>query len=339
MDTDALEVLQIAAEQLEKLTKARVQAGPYLASDEQSWDGVMDIKTEVASWRFKVEVKNQVIPSSLFHWLDAKGVADSLLVGRYISTAARELLVSHGVNYLDAAGNCFISDGKKLFWYIEGQRTPVFAHEVKHRAFLKNGIKLIAALLLDESLLNTSYRNMAEAANISLSTVGDILTDLKVAGFLIQINKNERALYDKARLLERWAAAFEERLRLKLARGRYRLNNREWQRLELGGAAWWGGEPAADLLTHRLQPEHFTLYTTLDRISLIKDLKLVPDAQQGNLDVYRPFWKAGQTAFVMPALKTVHPLLAYADLLGSADDRNFETAKLIYERHLKNIIE
>jgi hypothetical protein len=338
MNADALEILQVAVEQLEKLTKATIKAKPCLASNKYAWDGVMDIKMGTFSRVFKVKVKSQVIPSGLVQWLDAKDAAGILLVSQYISSSARELLMSRGINYLDAAGNCFISDGEGLFWHIDGQSAPAFANEVKHRAFLKNGIKLIAAFLLDENLLKTPYRNMAKVANISLSTVGDILTDLTAAGFLIQINKNERVLYDKARLLERWAAAFKERLQPKLLRGRYRLNSQEWQKLKLQGAAWWGGEPAADLLTHRLQPERFTLYTALDRKSLIKELKLAPDAQHGNLDVYRPFWKAEQTLFVLPALNTVHPLLAYADLLGSGDDRNFETAQLIYGQYFKSIL-
>ncbi|HEV8369477.1 MAG TPA: type IV toxin-antitoxin system AbiEi family antitoxin [Pyrinomonadaceae bacterium] len=38
-------------------------------------------------------------------------------------------------------------------------------------------------------------------------------------------------------------------------------------------------------------------------------------------------------------LQTAPPLLVYADLLNTADDRNLETAEIIYEQSIARLIE
>lgn len=333
------EVLQNAVENLEKLTNAVVETDDRAFPNGRNWDGAIRISIGAAIFRFKVAIKENVLPSSLTRLTNKLSDKESILIAKYISSNARELLEQRQINYLDVAGNCHIRHDKGLFWHIKGQSGLEAGGEIKHRAFHKNGIKLIGALLLNNSLLNEPYRAIAQAANISVGTVGDILNDLQASGFLLQVNDRQMTLYDKPKLLEQWVMAYNQRLKPKLWKGKYRFGNQNLQALDTGHVAFWGGESAAALLTGHLQPGSLTLYTDLDRKSLIKDFKLAPDPMQGNVEVYSLFWKAEYEAFVLPELKTVHPLLVYADLIGSGNDRNFETAQKIYEQYLKNIIE
>src|SRR5450631_35076 len=77
----------------------------------------------------------------------------------------------------------------------------------------------------------------------------------------------------------------------------------------------WGGEPAAEEMTKYLHPEIYTLYTTMPKIDIMRKAKLVPD-QNGNVEVYKKFWKDDITDNNAP------PLLVYADLVITDDPRN-----------------
>lgn len=331
------EILQIAGENLAKLTKATIKTDPLDFTDGQNWDGKLEIQFGASTGNFQVEVKTNVLPASISRWAEKLKKPDTLLVAKYISNPAKTILEEQGINFLDIAGNCFIRNNQGIFWQIKGQIFSGANGETKHKAFNKNGIKLIYALLLNENLLNEPYRIIADEANVSVSTVGDILNDLQSAKFVLQLNENKKVLDNKAELLTQWITAFNQKLKPKLLRGRFRLPFENWKQLDIGKFAFWGGEPATDLLTNSLQPGEWTLYTNLDRKTLIKDLQLMPDPK-GNVSVCSIFWKS-ESAFLFNELKTVHHLLVYAELIGSGDDRNFETAQRIYVQFLKNIIE
>jgi hypothetical protein len=93
----------------------------------------------------------------------------------------------------------------------------------------------------------------------------------------------------------------------------------------------WGGEPAADILTNYLNPERFTLYTKLKTADLIKKYRLIPD-ENGQVEIFDKFWKLDTKTW-----DTAPPLIVYADLMNTDDNRNFEVANMIYERYLKDI--
>ncbi|MEQ1666008.1 MAG: type IV toxin-antitoxin system AbiEi family antitoxin [Bdellovibrionales bacterium] len=333
------DILYTAIENLEKLTQAQIEVDAPLNPNGHDWEAQLYIRVGANKSSFKVEVKENVLPSGLLRWVDKLNEAQTLLVAKYISNPAKELLEKRGINYLDTSGNCYIRNDSGIFWHFKGQSEMVKNGEIKHRAFQKNGIKLIYALLLNEELLNKRYREIASIAKISVSTVGDILTDLQAAKFLVKVNEKKMALINKPELLGEWVTAFNQKLKPKLVRGKFLLLNPNWQKIEIGNLSYWGGEPAADLLTANLYPGAWTLYSNLDRKSLIKEFQLIPSEETGNVTICSLFWSVENEDFVLPALKTVHPLLVYADLIGSGNDRNFEIAKKIYERYLKSFID
>src|SRR5690606_11319598 len=104
-----------------------------------------------------------------------------------------------------------------------------------------------------------------------------------------------------------------------------------WKGIPLRNSkTYWGGEPAGALFTNYLRPEELTLYTAEERTDLIKNYRLVPDLN-GNVKVYKKFWKYDEVND-----NTVHPLLAYADLITKGDRRCTETAQKIYDEYLQN---
>jgi hypothetical protein len=57
----------------------------------------------------------------------------------------------------------------------------------------------------------------------------------------------------------------------------------------------------------------------------------------GDIELLRRFWKFDQ--WEKKDLHTAPPLLIYADLVSTADDRNLETAEIIYEHYIARLIE
>ena len=292
--------------------------------------------------KFSVEVKKEVHQSNLPHILKQFSETKTslqLLVAKTISKSAKDLLAKKNINYLDMAGNCYIKNNQGLYIQIEGKKLKIEDEKRKHLAFNKNGIKLVYTLFLDKQLINQSYTVMAETANISKSTVGSILKNLKEKNFLIQLTKEKRKLINEKELLDKWVNAYNEKLKPSLFRGKFsflpnKLN--AWKKLNLANDNFWGGEAAANLLTNYLSPQEWTIYSNKNKNDLLKKLQLVPNPKKGNISLYSVFWNEQDDQLVFPNKQTTSPLLVYADLIGTHDNRNFETAIKIYEQYLSS---
>ena len=92
----------------------------------------------------------------------------------------------------------------------------------------------------------------------------------------------------------------------------------QWQRLQLPDTLCWGGEPAAAIQDAYLQPERWDIYTAENADALIATGRMIPDPQ-GEIFVYKRFWQT----------EGMPPLLVYADLLSTEDDRCREAAERI----------
>lgn len=129
-----------------------------------------------------------------------------------------------------------------------------------------------------------------------------------------------------------------EQLRPKLILGRYRTEHARawWQKAELPSEAFWGGEVAAQLVTRYLKPETVTIYAESNLPKLQVQYGLRRDSN-GDIELLGKFWKFDQ--WEQKHLQTAPPLLIYADLLMTADDRNLETAEIIYDRYIARLVE
>ena len=238
----------------------------------------------------------------------------------------------HKINYLDASGNAFIQEYTGLSVFINGQRTVLKPEINKDKAFTKKGLVVVYHLLIDNDLLNTPYRNISKITETSLDTVTKVLQSLRQQGFIVQVNDKKIRLTNKKRLFEKWADAYEMRLKPDLLLGKFRFKNLDaqnnWKNIPLSKKSFWGGEPAADLLTNYLRPAIFTLYSTETRNELIKTYHFIPDAN-GNIEIYKPFETISE-------VHKITPLLVYADLLNTGDSRNFEVAQKIKEQYEKD---
>jgi hypothetical protein len=247
-----------------------------------------------------------------------------------------EQLRLDGIEFIDTAGNAFINQ-TPVYIFLKGNRPPEDVRKAPlRRAFKPAGLRIIYAFLCTPGFENKAYREIAAATDVALGTVGWIMKELKDLGFLLDMGKRGNKLTQREDLLQRWVTAYPEKLRPKLILGRYRGEYGWWQQKKLDPLeAQWGGEVAAERLTHYLKPEVITIYTTTQQLNqLLLGNRLRKDPE-GDVEILERFWKpVGKLEYE----DLVHPILVYADLLATGNQRNIETAKMIYEQHIIRLI-
>lgn len=267
----------------------------------------------------------------------------AVLIADYVNPNTAESLRAQRVQFIDTVGNAYI-DVPPTYIFVKGNRpppenTPGAAR--RGRAFEPAGLKLTFAFLCDPAAVDLPYRVLAKRADIALGAVGPVIEDLRAAGIIVVTRRRgPRRLQNYQKLLERWTEAYPEKLKPKLRFGDFAADEPDWwKRFEIElYEGYWGGEIAAARYTQHLIPEIATLYVPEARVGdCLRDARLkkypLGTADGYRVQLYRPFWP-------VPAEQTdlVHPVLVYADLIATADRRNRETARLIFDQYLAGYI-
>lgn len=260
-----------------------------------------------------------------------------LIVSDYITPNAKQLLREQQINYVDSFGNGYIILGDIKIYIEKGNAKPVY--NASSKVFTQAGGQLLFQLLQQPDRVNETYRSLAASSNVSLGSVSKFFKGLQEEGYVLQWDKTKKyELVKREELLEKWIQVVNEKVLPVNKVGTYTFtNNRnDWKKITENNIGKWGGEPGAAILTNQLSPEHFTLFTTASQSEILKSLRLVP-SDEGEITIYNSFWQ-GQEAvtdvlnFYNEAI--VHPLLIYAQLIYSGNDRNLETAKTVYDEHI-----
>ena len=274
--------------------------------------------------------KRGVSPSELAERLNiSRQTVYKLLSGR--DPRGSHLLQLCGVLEVDPRA---LYDGKST----EEESVSVAAGKL----FKRSGIKLIYALLTDlrldedweNDLLNVPIRELASKARMSTGSVSELLSEMKEREFLLA-DERFRRLVNRKLLFDQWLHGYMD-YRFKVKKQCFEAKTVSWwtNRNPDREGFLWGGEPAGAVLTDDfLRPSTLTIYTDKPLYDFVVDGNLHQVPAGGNVEFIEPFFKTeGMQG-------CVHPLLVYADLICSSDDRNTETATRIYDRYLRPIIE
>lgn len=330
------EIIRSAIQHFHQLTDIDIQEVPVsadLCKLHRKIDTAVELEAKGKRYFFCVKVKNELRQLHLAYLIDFLGrdAENWMLICQYLSKNNRSLLKKENINYLDASGNCYIRKGT-LFIFINDQKVTAQRQARTSKLWKSSGLRLIFAILLNPDLLNEPYRQIASQSKLGLGTVGALLQELEKEKFLTKYNNIYR-IENREVLLNRWTETFQGILRPKLFQGRFcfatQKDREQWQQKHLY-KVFWGGEPAGSILTKYLHPEKFSVYSELPKIEVMKQLHLVPD-NNGEVELLKLFWNTEQTQIEFP--QTVPPLLAYADLNGSLDSRNRETAERIKKQY------
>lgn len=274
-------------------------------------------------------LKKEIREHQVFNILEQLNLnRNVILIAENIFPKIREKLRELEIGYLDINGNMFYTDNTN-YVFIETQQKKQTTVK-KNRVFTKIGLKVLFTILTEPELINAPYRVIATKADVALGTVNNFIKGLKELGYIIEIDKNYKKIQNINDLMEKWTNEYNHTLKPDLHIGNYRFLNEQdynnWKNLDFKtNNTCWGGEPAADLITNYLKPGEFIIYTEERPNELMRNYKLIPD-EEGYIKVYKKFWKNNVQNNYAPEL------LVYADLINTGNDRNLETAKLIYEK-------
>jgi hypothetical protein len=248
-----------------------------------------------------------------------------------------EVFERAGVNFVDAAGNCHLNLADQYVARIQGRTAP--SHAQNDRGLRAPAYRALFTLLVRPSLINAPSRAIAAEAEVSPQTANDVRRRLVEQGLVLETKKRHEWTpnrFKDARSL--WLAGFTTSLSPSLMVGRFRARESEPDKLEqrieplLDATCEWryGGGAAGLRLTGYYRGERTVLYTRDAPTDLATRLHLLRDASGPILLMRAP----GRLAFESPDPRSVHPLLAYADLLAEGHDRARDAAGELYDKFL-----
>lgn len=317
------------------------KASLHPAHRQKGWRGdtMLELTTPRGRRRFLVEEKGSHLSQALVRDLIARASSLAtmplILFAPYVSPEMGALLVSHGINFIDRAGNCHLDLGGRYVGHVEGRKLRQSSDAPG--GIRAPGFRLVFALLVEPDLLNASVRGLARASGVSLGTASNVLRRLEHDRIVVR-TKSKRHLVRRDDLIERWIAGYAETLRPQLLAGRFQTPDKDPPTLEdrvatlLGpdGTWAWGGAAAAFRLTKHYRSDETVLHVEAASSDLPKRLKAIPHSA-GRLillGVPGPLALRGQVPH------TVHPLLIYTELVLTGSDRAREAASELRERFL-----
>ena len=307
--------------------------GPYPTAP------ALRLRTPRGDFDFLVELKRTHLSYAIVEGVVARaakaGGPPWILFARYVGRPMGRHLAAHGINYIDAVGNCHLRLGDAYLTTIEG-KTPG-RESAQTRGIGAPGYQVLFAILAQPELLDVPIRRLAEAAGVGKTTAAEVLSRLRAEGFVVPGQKR-RHLRNADALLDRWLAGYATLVRPRLLFGRYRTADADPAALEtrversLGAQfQWaWGSGAAAMRLVPHYRGSDTVLHIQNPPADFPRRFQALL-ADDGPLTILRA---PGAIAFQGAAPRTVHPLLVFTELLVAGTERAREAAQAIRERYL-----
>lgn len=270
-----------------------------------------------------------------------------LLITRYLSNPAIDILLKEKIEFIDTAGNIYINN-PAIYILIRGQRRPK-VKPLSRSKITVTTLKLIYILLKNPHILQATVRDIATASGIASSTVSRSLKDLYDLEYLQRQRDGNYRIFNYPKLLERWEMGYAESLRPKLIVeafapvGAGSFSDVAERIIEGAkeGDFLLGGELGAAIATDYLRPQSATLHLVesdlqtsvkLQAMKIAAKMRLKP-SPKGNIVFVQQF--GTQNNWSEDGMETLaDPLLLHAELLLISDERSQETADRLYRKYI-----
>ena len=327
-------LIETALSMFEQNTGLKAAYQDRLLNETKYPDGLVRIEHQEIHMIFALNAKTRVTRATVaVEKMEVVNFQEErLLVTEYVTPPMADLMKKMNMFFMDTAGNAYINK-PPLYVFIKGNKQPERMKTMLQRRLLKpSGLRVIFSLLNNTHMVNWPYRDVAKTADVALGTVGWIFRDLKEMGYLLEMGRRRRRVTNLQTLFKRWVEAYPDQLRPKLVIDRFRADHYNWWKEVniVAHHACWGGEVAAAKLTQHLKPEKVVIYANEPPGKLIIEKKL-RKAIDGDVEILKPFWKFKHE---FTGRGIAPPLLVYTDLIATGDERNIETARIIYDKYL-----
>lgn len=282
---------------------------------------------------FKIVILNSIRENDAMnvikHFFPEDSRPDRLLLTSPLTAQTALTLASNNVNYCDSNANMRISINGIMLSNENAFARP--ASDVSLNLNTFSSLKVVFCLLQYIDSIHWPMRKLSEVSGVSLGAVQRVMAGLKRLSIIFHTPKG-RFFRNKRKLLGIWVDGFNSVILPKITLGKAIFRNpatkTNWQELALKNDAFWGGEPAAHIYDGYLLPESFSIFTSDDFRSTVRNMDLVPVGNTtGYISVLHKFWN---TYELQPSQNGAHVapvLVVYAQLMGSYDSRCVDAAK------------
>lgn len=295
------------------------------------------------SLQYDCKVKQRVDRLPILDDMKARSVLSpsTILVCHPLTHAMALRCQELDVQFIDTAGNAYITDGAGVLIKIMGRKIGnASLTDSRGRTIPPTALRMMFAFLADPAMLNAPYRDISASVQVATGAIGKILETFEARGFIGTAPSGKRIILSPALMLSEWSTGYMSRLRPKLKTFRFagpalsEFRNAWTPALRISA---WGGEVAAEILTKHLIPATCTIYFDLNDTSalgeMVKHFRLRADPQ-GPIEVVETFWN---TDYFSESFPTVPLHLVYADLLGTNDSRNLTVAQQISHEVIEHV--
>ncbi len=268
------------------------------------------------------------------------GGGTPLLLTRHVTPGLAVELRQRDVQFLDAAGNGYLS-GDGLHVWIVGKRATT-PPPSRPRIFKTAGLKLLFVLMSTPDAVNWTQRELARAAGVALGGIGTAMKDLMGMGYVTRTGPRSRTFANVRDLVDRWDTGYAETLRPGLDAGTFRIRTpgelESWthdnmSRIREAGALL-GGEAGAALVTKGFRPERAIIHVLEgDPATMARELGLLPDPK-GQVTLIKTFGKRNAWADSPSRMPLADPLLLRAELVMETDDRLQPSRRTLLEDYI-----
>ncbi|MBD8533196.1 MULTISPECIES: type IV toxin-antitoxin system AbiEi family antitoxin [unclassified Massilia] len=294
------------------------------------------------SLQYGYEVKQVVDRFSTLDDLKARSVLDeaTLLFCPVLTDALAIRCHSLGIQFIDTAGNAYITDGAGILISVTGRKLDKASRHLQARdaGMTPAMLRVLFGALAEPAMLNAPYREISNAVQVSTGAIAKAFEGLEARGFITVTPDGTRLIRSPELAVSEWATGYLHRLRPKLRKIRFASDRADELRKTWSPGyreSAWSGEVAAESITQHLNPSSYTIYMDLDSEvkDLIKTYRLRADPT-GNIEIIQPFWNMDRFADSFP---TVPWHLVYADLLETQDGRNLAVADQIFKKVVAHV--
>jgi len=262
----------------------------------------------------------------------------AILFADFINPVMAEKFRRRSISFVDCVGNLSIKN-RQFDLYVKGKKSSrLRSKRIRGRAFNSAGLKLIFAIFNQPQFLQASYRDISNKVNIALGSVGPVIDDLYVSGYIL--DDGERRLINKKRLYERWVDGYLEKLRPKQILACYTSDDENWWKnadpVEFHGL--WGGEIVVAQSTPFMLPETISLYFSSEvKQKEFADFNGLREDVDGEICVYRSFWSPSYAGD--ENVEGLSPMIVYADIVDAINPGSWDVAKTFYGEAIAHLLQ
>lgn len=134
-------------------------------------DGRIKINIDDLEILFNAEIKKELREHQLPKIeLNAEQYPPFMLIAHYLRPAIKKKLREKNIAYLEKNGNIFLKQ-KGKFLFIDVNKPIKLAEATGNRAFTATGLKVVFQFLIDDKLVNKTYREIADFTKTALGNV------------------------------------------------------------------------------------------------------------------------------------------------------------------------